>query len=182
MVESTLRLSLPHPRAWLILAGKSCVSLAALLMFHLLGCATAPSPSPAPPSAPLVAPAISTQPANQSIPLGLSATYSVSAKGSASLAYEWSKNGTPITGATSSSYTTPATVSTDTGSLFTVTISNSAGSATSSPASLTITARAPKPGDLRFQQVDAASTLNGYNNGPFGVGSGIPGRGASTLV
>jgi hypothetical protein len=146
-------------------------------MFHLLGCATAPSPSPAPPSAPLVAPAISAQPANQTIPLGLSATYSVSAKGSASLTYQWSKNGTPITGATSSSYTTPATASTDTGSLFTVAISNPAGSVTSSPASLTITARAPKQGDLRFQQVDAASTVNGYNNGSLGIGSGIPGRG-----
>jgi hypothetical protein len=148
-----------------------------LLMFHLLGCATATSPNPAPPSAPLIAPAISAQPANQSIPLGLSATYSVSATGSASLAYQWSKNGTPITGATSNSYTTAATTSTDTGSQFTVTISNPAGSVTSSQASLTITARAPKPGDLRFQQVDAASTVNGYNNGPLGIGSGIPGRG-----
>jgi hypothetical protein len=175
MVESMLRLSLSHPKARLNLAGKSFISLAALPMFHLLGCATAPSPSPAPPSAPLVAPAISTQPANQSIPLGLSATYSVSAKGSASLAYQWSKNGAPITGATSSSFTTPATVSTDMGSLFTVAISNPAGSVTSNPASLTITARAPKPGDLRFQQVDAASTVNGYNNGPLGIGSGITG-------
>ena len=146
-------------------------------MFHLLGCATSTSPNPTPPSpAPLVAPAISTQPANQSIPLGLSATYSVSATGSASLAYQWSKNGTPITGATSSGYTTPATVSTDTGSHFTVTISNPAGSVTSNQASLTITARAPKPGDLRFQQVDAASTVNGYNNGPLGIGSAITGR------
>jgi hypothetical protein len=93
--------------------------------------------------------------------MGLTATFSVSATGS-SLSYQWSKGGTAIAGATSSSYTTPATAFADTASAFTVAVSNSAGSVTSAPATLTVTARAPAAGDLRFQQVDAPSTLNGY--------------------
>jgi hypothetical protein len=106
--------------------------------------------------------------------LGLAATFSVSATGT-SVQYQWSRNGTPIASATSDTYTTPATVSTDTGATFTVKISNTVGAITSSPASLTLTARAPKTGDLRFQQVAAASTVNGYNSNG-GIGSGIPGR------
>lgn len=110
--------------------------------------------------------------------MGLTATYAVSATGSP-LNYQWYENGTPIPGATSDIYTTPATAFTDTGSTFTVTVGNSLGSVTSPPATLTVTARAPKAGDLRFQQVDAASTVNGYGNGPTGFGSGIPGRGGT---
>jgi hypothetical protein len=81
-----------------------------------------------------------------------------------------------IAGATSNTYTTPTTVPSDTNATFTVAINNTAGAITSSPASLTLTARAPKPGDLRFQQVDAASTVNGYNDGPLGISSAIIGR------
>jgi hypothetical protein len=84
-----------------------------------------------------VAPAIATQPASQTIISGKTATFTVSATGTAPLAYQWNLNGSPISGATSSSYTTPAeTASTQ----FTVTVSNSAGSATSNPATLTVTA------------------------------------------
>lgn len=99
--------------------------------------------------------------------MGLTATFSVNAGGT-SLHYQWKKDGAAITGATSATYTTPATQFSDSGSTYTVTVSNSSGSVTSNNAKLTITARAPQPGDLRFQQVDAASTVNGYNNGPVG--------------
>jgi hypothetical protein len=136
-----------------------------LLGVHLLGCggggnsATAP-PSTVPPPT-VTAPAISVQPATQTVSLGLAATFSVTATGS-TLQYQWSKSGSTIAGATGSSYTTPATTSADATATFTVTASNSAGSVTSSPAALTLAARAPASGDLRFQQVDAASTINGY--------------------
>lgn len=96
--------------------------------------------------------------------MGLAGSFAVQAS-SPSLQYQWSRNGSPISGATASTYTTPATAFSDSGSVFTVTVSDSAGSVTSNPASLTVTARAPKPGDLRFQQVDAASTINGYTTG-----------------
>ena len=84
-----------------------------------------------------VAPTV-TQPASITVPLGQTATFSVSAAGTGTLTYQWFKNGVAINGATSSSYTTPPTVAGDTGSLFTVTVTNSAGSATSLPATLTV--------------------------------------------
>src|SRR5208283_3883551 len=90
-----------------------------------------------------VAPSITTQPQNQSVNVSASATFSVVASGTAPLSYQWSKNGTAITGATSASYTTPATVIGDNGSTFTVTVTNSAGSKTSNPATLTVNAVAP---------------------------------------
>lgn len=109
------------------------------------------------------------------MPATLSANYSVTASGT-SLKYQWSRNGAAIVGATASTYITPATAFADTGSQFTVAVSNSAGVATSTAAALTVTARAPQAGDLRFQQVDAASTVNGYLDGPTGIGSDIDGR------
>jgi hypothetical protein len=84
-----------------------------------------------------VAPTV-TQPANVTVPLGQTATFSVTATGTGTLTYQWYKNGAPISGATSNSYTTPPTVAGDSGALFTVIVSNSAGSATSGPATLTV--------------------------------------------
>ena len=59
-------------------------------------------------------PAISTQPRSQSVVAGQSATFTVTASGTAPFSYQWKKNGTAILGATSSSYTTPATSALDT--------------------------------------------------------------------
>jgi len=94
--------------------------------------------------------------------MGLTAGFSVTASGT-NLSYQWSRNGTPIGGATGSTYSTPSLDFSDTGATFTVRVSNAQGTVISNPARLTVTARAPKPGDLRFQQVDATSTLNGYS-------------------
>jgi hypothetical protein len=85
------------------------------------------------------APIITAQPANQSVAQGATATFSVTATGSAPLSYQWQKNSTNISGATSSSYTTPATTCADNGATFVVTVSNSIGNATSNPATLTVT-------------------------------------------
>ena len=92
-----------------------------------------------------VAPSISTQPVNQSVVVGQSATFTVVATGGATLIYQWKKNGTDISGATSSTYTTPATAIGDSGAVFTVVVSNAAGSVTSTEATLTVTAEAVKP-------------------------------------
>ena len=54
------------------------------------------------------------------------------------MGYQWKKNGSPIDGATASSYTTPVTTSADHGARFSVVLSNSAGTVTSSEASLTV--------------------------------------------
>ncbi len=91
------------------------------------------------------APAIVTQPANQSVAVGQSATFSVVATGTAPLTYQWLKKASVITGATGSSYTTPAATTTDNGATFTVTVSNSLNTITSNPATLTVTATAVAP-------------------------------------
>src|SRR5258706_4377413 len=87
-----------------------------------------------------VAPTITTQPANQTVTVGQKATFTVVATGTAPLSYEWSKSGTAIVGATSSSYTNPATTSSDNGSSFVVVVSNSAGKVASGAATLTVNA------------------------------------------
>jgi hypothetical protein len=92
-----------------------------------------------------VAPTITTQPANQTVIAGQTATFSVVAGGSAPLSYQWRKNSANIGGATSASYTTPATTTGDTGSKFDVVVSNSAGNVTSSQATLTVNASAVAP-------------------------------------
>ena len=94
---------------------------------------------------PAVAPSITSQPGNQTVTAGQTATFSVSATGTAPLSYQWRKNGANISGATSSSYTTPATTTADSGSTFSVVVTNSAGSATSNNATLTVNAAAVAP-------------------------------------
>jgi hypothetical protein len=85
-----------------------------------------------------VAPTITTPPANQTVTAGQTATFSVVATGTAPLTYQWQKNGSDITGATSASYTTPVTTTADSGELFRVVVSNTAGNATSTSATLTV--------------------------------------------
>lgn len=92
-----------------------------------------------------VPPAITTQPQNQSVTVGATATFTVAATGTAPVSYQWSRGGTAIGGATNASYTTPATVIGDSGATFAVTVSNVAGSQTSSTATLTVTAAAVAP-------------------------------------
>jgi len=81
---------------------------------------------------------IATQPVNQSVAVGLAATFSVMATGTAPLTYQWQKNNANISGATSASYTTPPTVSGDNGATFRVVVTNSAGIAMSNSATLTV--------------------------------------------
>jgi hypothetical protein len=110
-----------------------------LALFSLAGCGGYSSTVSTNGNGP-VAPYINTQPANQTVAAGQTATFSIVAAGTPPLVYQWQKNGADITGATSSSYTTPATTSADSGEMFRVKVSNSAGSATSSAATLTVTA------------------------------------------
>jgi hypothetical protein len=85
-----------------------------------------------------VAPTITTQPVNQTVTAGQTATFTVVAAGTAPLSYQWRKNGVNIAGATAASYTTPATTTSDSGSAFSVVVTNTAGTATSSAATLTV--------------------------------------------
>jgi hypothetical protein len=83
-------------------------------------------------------PAITTQPASQTVIVGQTGTFTVSASGTAPLSYQWYQGGVAITGATSSSYTTPATAITNNASIYTVGVTNVAGTATSAAATLTV--------------------------------------------
>jgi len=85
------------------------------------------------------APTIITQPASLALKTGQSASFSVTATGSGTLAYQWRKNGTVISGATSASYTISGATSADAAS-YSVVVSNSAGSVTSSSATLMVNA------------------------------------------
>jgi hypothetical protein len=109
--------------------------------------ATPPPTPPAtpPPTPPATAPSITTQPVGQSVAPGTQATFAVAASGSGPLSYQWRKNGAPITGATSSTYTTPVTSSGDDGASFTVVVTNTAGTVSSSGAMLTVTAATTPP-------------------------------------
>lgn len=92
-----------------------------------------------------VPPSITSQPTSQSITAGQTATFSVSASGTNPITYQWKKNGTAISGATSASYTTPAETTADNGAQFTLVITNVAGSVTSNPATLTVSSAAVAP-------------------------------------
>lgn len=82
-------------------------------------------------------PTIASQPASQNSAIGANATFAVTATGAAPLSYQWRKNGTAISGATSASFTVTAAQSADGGN-YTVTVTNSRGTATSNAATLTV--------------------------------------------
>jgi hypothetical protein len=150
--------------------------LAVYAIFLSLACGGGSS-SPPPP----VPPSITTQPANQTVLEGATATFTVAAAGTAPLSYQWKKDGTAIAGAASASYTTPAAVLADSGSSFTVAVSNAAGSVTSSAATLTVH---PNPTIASFTPTPALITAGGSSTLAFsfsgGTGSIDNGVGAVT--
>src|SRR6267378_2003685 len=110
---------------------------------------------------PTAPPSITAQPVSQSVTTGQTATFSVTATGAAPPSYQWRKNGTALSGATSASYTTPTTSTSDNGAQFTVVVSNSVGSVTSNAAALSVNA-APAPG------IQVSSTSINFGNGVVG--------------
>jgi hypothetical protein len=101
----------------------------------------------------------------------MAATFKVTVSGTSPLSFQWSKDGVPIQGATSDSYTTPAVTVADSGSTYNVAVTNSVSSVTSRQAALTVGPRSPKAGDLRFQLVASGYTVNGYGNAGVGLGT-----------
>lgn len=109
-------------------------------------------------------PSITGQPANKTVIVGQTATFSVTAAGSGTLTYQWNKGGAAINGATSATYTTPATTSADSGSLFTVTVTNAAGKVTSNTATLTVNAAATQILNASQSALNFASVNIGSNS------------------
>ena len=83
-------------------------------------------------------PAILTQPADQAVPIGKSAQFTVSAVGTGPLTYQWKRNGLAIPSAKAAFYATPATTVADNESTYSVTITNSLGYVTSASARLRV--------------------------------------------
>ncbi|MEO8448447.1 MAG: PQQ-dependent sugar dehydrogenase [Gemmatimonadota bacterium] len=90
-------------------------------------------------------PSISQQPANQSVAVGASATFTVVASGTAPLSYQWQRNQVNINGAISASYMLMNAQLADNGAKFRCIVTNSVSSATSNEATLTVTSN-PPPG------------------------------------
>jgi hypothetical protein len=105
-------------------------------------------------------PSITAQPASQTISIGHTAAFAVTATGTAPLGYQWQRNGAPIAEATASSYTTPATTLADNGAVFVVVVRNSAGSTTSNSARLSVTVTTSPAGatDVVTSKNDQART------------------------
>jgi outer membrane protein assembly factor BamB len=124
---------------------------------------------------PPVAPSITMQPANQQVAVGQTATFSVTATGTAPLSYQWQKGGMSIAGATAASYTTPAAVASDNNSTFAVVVSNAAGTQTSNNATLTVTTGAVAPPSITKQPANqqvvvgqtASFSVTAGGTGPF---------------
>lgn len=126
---------------------------------------------------------IGTQPASQSAPATYPATFSVAAKGSSPITFQWLRNGTPIGGATSASYTIASVSAADNGAVFSVKVSNNVGgnvtTVTSSGATLSVVA---DPVSLRHRYSfnessgtvakDSAGTADGTLQGAAALGGG----------
>ena len=117
------------------------ILLSAIIVVYLAGCGGG-SGGGAGGGTPLLA-TISAQPSAATVYATQTATFTVTASDSGTLSYQWQKNSTAISGATSSSYTTPVTTLADNGASFTVAVTNSVGTVTSSAALLTIQAAGP---------------------------------------
>ncbi len=87
--------------------------------------------------APTTAPAITTQPASQTVLAGANATFTVVASGSPAPTYRWQKNTVDIPGATSDTLTINGVATGDAGA-YRVIVSNIVSTATSDPATLTV--------------------------------------------
>ncbi|SHL05600.1 immunoglobulin domain-containing protein, partial [Desulforamulus aeronauticus] len=83
-----------------------------------------------------VAPSISDQPQNQTVTIGQTATFTVTAAGSEPLNYQWKKEGIDIAGATSATLEIVNAQTSDAGT-YTVEVSNDAGTILSDSATLT---------------------------------------------
>jgi hypothetical protein len=107
-----------------------------LVTFLVAGCSGVANPGGG--GGNTVPPSLTVQPASATVSAGQTATFGVSATGTAPLSYQWQKNGANIAGAMAASYTTPSTTLADNGAKFDVVIANSAGSVTSGQATLTV--------------------------------------------
>ena len=138
----------------------------------------------------LVPAGITTQPQSLAVLAGQSATFSVTANGTAPFSYQWSFNGATLAGATKSALTF-SSVQTNRAGSYMVTVANSAGSVTSAVATLAVYVPAAVYTDPQQQTVvqgqSASFSVVASGTAPFNYqwrfnGSSLPGATNSTLV
>jgi hypothetical protein len=120
------------------------------------------------------APSIETQPHSQVAAAGQTATFSVTASGALPMSFQWSFNGSPIAGATSSSYSVGSVQAANAGS-YAVSVTNRFGTATSGAATLAIGAAA------RLVNISSRAQV-GTGGNILIPGFVISGDGAETLL
>ena len=136
-----------------------------------------------------VAPTIVTQPTSQSVSVAGSASFTVGASGTKPFSYQWSKNGSEISGATAATLSLANVQDSDSGD-YTVVVSNSVNTATSAVATLTV-ATPPSITTQPLSQTVAAGvevsfTVDASGTAPLSYqwkkdASAIPGATAATL-
>ena len=104
-----------------------------------------------------VGPTITTQPVNQAVTAGETATFAVVAGGTAPLSYQWQKGGVTSRERHQRAHTTAVTTTANSGTTFDVVVSNTAGTVTSVVATLTVNAAAVGP-TITTQPVNQAVT------------------------
>ncbi|MFO1451013.1 MAG: immunoglobulin domain-containing protein [Opitutaceae bacterium] len=116
-----------------------------------------------------ILPAITSPPQGRTVSIDSPVTFSVAASGSAPLVYAWSKNGTVISGANSTTYSIANARISDAGS-YTVTVTNPAGTVTSAAAVLVVNALPPSI----LTQPQSASVAAGVGVTFSAVATGTP--------
>ncbi|HKQ72659.1 MAG TPA: PQQ-dependent sugar dehydrogenase [Blastocatellia bacterium] len=106
------------------------------------------------------APAISAHPQSQTVSAGQQVTFSVTAVGTAPLRYQWQRNDTNISGATSPSHTFTAAAA-DNSATYRCIVTNDFGSATSNRATLTVTINNPNPPTASITQPAVGALYTG---------------------
>ena len=99
------------------------------------------------------APVIRVQPLATTVSVGMQASFSVAAIGTAPLTYQWMRDGSAIAGATGATYLTPAAAMSDNGASYAVTVANALGQAGSTAAALLVSPDALTVVDFGDHQV-----------------------------
>ena len=122
-------------------------------------------------------PTITLQPADQTVSVGQTATFTVSATGTPPLSYQWQLNGVDIAGATASSHTTPPAQLANNGFQYRCVVSNTFGTATSTIAILGVSeAPPPAPNIVANPQFEPGTTgWSFYTDGAATFTSVAPG-------
>jgi glucose/arabinose dehydrogenase len=131
-------------------------------------------------------PSITTHPADRTVSVGASATFTVVASGSTPLSYQWQRNNVNISGATSASYTLTNSQLSDSGALFRCVVTNSFGNASSNEAQLTVTSNNPPTATITLPADDslysAGQTISYSGSGTDPEDSTIPAGGFTWWV